>query len=273
MTTDTATRTRPSAAPSPVSPFDATPAEIAAVWDRLWLHTPDDAKDDALIERERRSPRWFRIRDELTRKFGSLNGLRTVELGSGRGDLSVLLSQMGAEVTLLDASDRALDQARHRFDRLQLKASFVRGDMMEPAAGLSPRFQFSLSSGVIEHFRGSDRTRVTRCHHDVLSPGGMTAISVPHSWCLPYRMWKFYLERRGWWPYGMEIPYSKRELVGRVESVGFMKAGGWCSGFWQSVSDQCVKQLLGRRMSWAEAPSILDATMGLVLLVMTERKP
>jgi len=203
MTTTTATTTATNTAaestapaiPAPASAasLDSTPAQIAAVWDRLWLHTPDDAKDDALIERERRSPRWSRITRELIRKFGSVQGLRTVELGSGRGDLSVLLAQAGAEVTLLDASDRALDQARRRFDRLKLNASFVRGNMMEPAGGLSKRFDLSLSSGVIEHFRGSDRTRVIRCHHDALAAGGMTAISVPHAWCLPYRLWKFYL--------------------------------------------------------------------------------
>jgi len=70
----------------------------------------------------------------------------------------------------------------------------------------------------------------------------------------------------------MEIPYSKRELIDRVASVGFTHAGGWCSGFWQSVSDQCIKQVFGRRLSWADARSVLDAKMGLVLLVMAERQ-
>lgn len=272
MSSDTVTPRTRAAIPSMARPLESTPAEIAAVWDRLWLHTPDDAKDNRLIDRERRSPRWSRIRGELTSHFGSLEGLRTIELGSGRGDLSVLLAQMGAEVTLLDASDRALDQARRRFERLELNASFVRGDMMERAGGVADRFDLSLSSGVIEHFRGSDRTRVIQCHHDVLSAGGMTAISVPHAWCLPYRLWKFYLERRGWWPYGMEIPYSKGELLQRADLVGFANGKAWCSGFWQSVSDQWGKTLLGRGPDWVDKRSIWDATMGLVLLVMAERR-
>lgn len=253
------------------SALGATPREIADVWDRLWLHEPDDTRDDALIERERRSARWSRIHQQLTKRFGSLQGLRTIELGSGRGDLSVLLAQCGATVTLLDASDRALDQARRRFDRLKLSGSFVRGDMMDPGAGVDGRFQLSLSSGVIEHFRGADRTRVVQCHYEVLSPGGMTAISVPHAHCLPYRLWKLYLERRGWWPYGMEIPYSKRELVGRALAAGFSDAQAWCSGFWQSVSDQWGKQLFGRGFRWGDNPSVFDAAMGLVLLVTAER--
>ena len=52
----------------------------------------------------------------LNNAFGRIKGLNTIELGSGRGDLSVLLAERGANVTLLDASDAALEQARERFD-------------------------------------------------------------------------------------------------------------------------------------------------------------
>ncbi len=191
-----------------------------AVWDRLWRQRPPDARDATLIARERRSPRWRTIVAKLEAWFGTLAGLRTIELGSGRGDLSALLGQRGARVTLLDTSDRALAQARHRFDRMRLKAEFVQADMLGALDRVREPFDVALSSGVIEHFTSQDRTRAVRAHYDVLRRGGATIISVPHAWCLPYRMWKSYLELRGWWPYGMELPYSTRELSRRAFGAG-----------------------------------------------------
>jgi len=270
LTTVEPTATEPDAPLSPVVCADAV-SDIPAVWDNLWRHAPSVARDDALIDRERRSPRWRRVASELAAGFGSIAGLRTIELGSGRGDLSALLAQLGAEVTLLDTSERALEQAQARFERLGLRVACVCSDMLDYANGASGTFDVSLSSGVIEHFRGDDRTRVIRSHFDVLRPGGMTVISVPHRWCLPYRLWKFYLELRGWWPYGMEIPYSKAELLRRARQVGFEPTGAWCMGFWQSVGDHWGKSLLRRRVDWVETRSCLDGVMGLVLLMIARR--
>ena len=258
---------------APAPPKARGGRDIPAVWDNLWRHAPSVAKDDALIDRERRSPRWKRVASELATGFGSIAGLRTIELGSGRGDLSALLAQLGAEVTLLDTSERALEQARARFERLGLPVQCVCGDMLNKSNGTAGQFDVSLSSGVIEHFRGDDRTRVIQSHFDVLKPGGMTVISVPHSRCLPYRLWKFYLELRGWWPYGMEIPYSKAELLTRARQIGFDKANGWCMGFWQSVGDHWGKSLLGRGVDWVDKRSCLDSAMGLVLLMIARRAP
>ena len=125
------------------------------VWDRLWRHVPSAARDDELLTRERRSPRWSLFVARLEATFGSLVGLRTIELGSGRGDLSVLLAERGADVTLFDASDVGLDQARRRFDRRNLPASFVRGDLLGPLDEWTGQFHVALSSGVIEHFAGA----------------------------------------------------------------------------------------------------------------------
>lgn len=263
--------TSPADTSAPASPGARAGTDIPAVWDNLWRHAPSVAKDDALIERERRSPRWRRVASELAAGFGSITGLRTIELGSGRGDLSALLAQLGAEVTLLDTSERALAQAQARFDRLGLEVRCVCGDMLDESNGIAGQFDVSLSSGVIEHFRGDDRTRVIRSHFDVLTPGGMTVISVPHARCLPYRLWKFYLELRGWWPYGMEIPYSKAELLRRARQIGFDQADAWCMGFWQSVGDHWGKSFLGRGVDWVDKRSCLDGVMGLVLLMIARR--
>jgi len=241
------------------------------VWDRLWRYPHGAARDDALLEREQRSPRWSHIVSALSAAFGRIDGLRTVELGSGRGDLSALLAQHGAEVTLVDMSAAGLNQARRRFDRLNIDASFVQADLLTDSDELRDRFDVSLSSGVIEHFRGRGRTRALRAHRNVLRAGGVTMVSVPHAWCVPYRLWKLYLETRGAWPYGLEIPYSRSELIARAREAGLDDVRTTTMGFWQSVGDHWGRSVLHRGPDWVARRSILDRSMGLILL-LTARK-
>ncbi len=254
------------AAAGAIAPRSA--ADVPATWDRLWRYAPTDERDDTLLDRERRAPRWSLIRDRLTATFGTLRGLQTLELGSGRGDLSTLLAMEGAEVTLLDTSNRALDQARHRFDRLGLPARFERGDLFSPSAELRGRFDVALSSGVIEHFERDARTEAFRAHADTLNRRGVAVISVPNAWCPSYRFWKSYYELRGWWPYGMEIPYSRREMIRRGRTAGFHRVEVQGVGFWQSIGDHLGRGLLGRGPDWVARPSSLDSAMGMSLVFL-----
>ena len=255
---------------SRVSPSRVAPAR-APDWDRLWRHCPGETQDDALIARERGSQRWASIHERLEEVFGSTRGLRTVELGSGRGDLSALLAEAGARVTLLDSSAAALSQARLRFARLGLPATYEQGDIFETHQAWRGSFDVALSSGVIEHFHGEQRTRIVRIHYDILEPGGLAIISVPNAWCIPYRVWKFYLELRRWWPYGLEIPYTRSELVQRARAAGFSRVEARCMGLWQSVSAHLMRGLLGLNVDWSRRSSFLDRTMGSTLLVFGRR--
>lgn len=241
------------------------------VWDRVWQAPHSEKKDDTLLANERRNPRWLMIVERLTSTFGSLKGLRTIELGSGRGDLSTLLAQQGAQVTLLDASEKALGQARHRFSRLELSAEFRKGDIFAESDTSQGRYDVTLSSGVIEHFKGQERSAVIAAHHRLLRPGGIAIISVPHAWCLPYRVWKKYLELRGCWPYGFELPYSRRELIQRSRDAGLVSIETKCLGFWHSISAHWLRNLAGYQVDWSERKSIFDASMGLTLLMMGRR--
>lgn len=242
-----------------------------AVWERLWQHCPSDAKDNVALERERRSVRWLTIVRRLHATFGSVSGLRTVELGSGRGDLSVLLAERGADVTLLDASEKALEQAEHRFTRLGLSATYQEVDMLHLNEAILNRFDVALSSGVIEHFKDEERTRVIRAHRDSVRPGGIVIISVPNAWCLSYRMWKLYLELRGWWPYGVEIPYTKGELDRRAREAGLRRLDVKTTGFWQSVSAHWARNLLKWNVDWSHHRSWLDSVQGVNLLLFGTR--
>lgn len=241
------------------------------VWRRVWRHAATPAKDDALIERERRSPRFTAILDRIDAIFGGPRGLRTIELGSGRGDLSVLLARMGARVTLLDFTDAALDSARERFDRLGLAADYVQADMLGDRSAWDGQFDISLSSGVIEHFAGPDRIATVKAHFHALRPGGMAMISVPNAWCVSYRAWKAWLELRGWWPYGMEIPYTRRELQRLTQQAGFESVTTSTFGFWQSLGDHWGRSIFKCNVDWAEKNSFLDRVQGMTLLAFARR--
>ena len=257
--------------PTPViTRADRDPA-APGVWEKAWRHRPSAEKDDALLARERAGPRFAAILARLQATFGRVQGLRTIELGCGRGDLSALLARQGAEVTLFDRSDAALREARWRFDRLGLDAHYSTGDMLEPAGPRAGAFDVALSSGVIEHFTGDDRTLALRAHLDVLAPGGLAVVSVPNAWCPPYRLWKFYLELRGWWPYGRELPYTRREILRRAGQAGFARVSACCAGLWQSVGDHLLRDMRGRRVDWAGLRSPFDRWFGFVLLLFAWR--
>ncbi len=243
-----------------------------AIWDRVWDHQPADARDDQLIARERRSARWSLFVERMGEHFGSISGLRTIELGSGRGDLSALLAQEGADVTLLDASDKALAQARHRFKRLGLQANFIKGDIFSWPDHSHCDYDVALSSGVIEHFVDQTRTAIIDAHRRAVRPGGMVVISVPHAHCLPYRLWKSYLQLRGWWPYGLEIPYTRRELVRRAREAGLTDPRGHCVEFWHSVSAHLIKPFLKVPVDWMGRRSVWDSIMGSTLVLFAQRE-
>jgi cyclopropane fatty-acyl-phospholipid synthase-like methyltransferase len=252
-------------------PLPSLSAQGAGVWDRLWRHAPSAEKDETLLARERAGHRWREIRRQIEGTFGTVRGLRTIELGAGRGDLSVILAECGAEVTLLDASERAHRQARERFDRLGLDANYVTADMLGSLDEQAGRFDLAVSSGVVEHFEGEQRARALAGHHAALRPGGMAVVSVPHAWCLPYRLWKLYLETRGWWPYGMEIPYSQGELSRRAMDAGFGRVEVSAYGLWQSVGDHWLKSIFHRKVDLSLKRSRVDNWLGMTALCFAWR--
>lgn len=244
----------------------------AQVWERLWRDAPDVRKDHDILLRERKGPRWSALRERLAATFGTLRGLRTIELGSGRGDVSVLLAQAGADVTLLDYAPRALDLARERFRRLGLEARFIRADFLVDRLDLAEQFDVALSIGVVEHFKDDNRTAALRAHHDVLRPGGVVAVSVPYAGCPTYRLWKAWLEWRGWWPYGLEIPYTRRELRRRAREAGFHDIRLDTFGWRESCTDHFHRQLLRRNVPVDPSRSPLDRWVGAVLLLLARRE-
>jgi SAM-dependent methyltransferase len=246
---------------------------MSEVWEAVWagaerptdgLDSPDGAAFDA---------RWRRIRDLLAARHGSLHGVRTIELGAGRGDYSTLLAGLGADVTLLDLNARALQAARGRFRRLGLPAQFVQADLFRLPAATVGAFDAALSFGLLEHFRGARRGRVAAAHAATLRRGGLAFISVPHAVCLPYRLYKAYLEARHWWPYGSEHPVCRWTMRRVARDAGLRPLWTLATSHRKAVF--LLAGALGLRRlvrdDWRRA-SRLDRWVGMDLMLCAERE-
>jgi len=243
----------------------------AQTWDQVHA----DADLHAAAQRltlARQSTRWQTFRNHLRSSYGD-RALDCVELGSGSGDISVLLAQLGHRVTLVDFSRAALEHARRRFEALGLSAQFVREDIFEFSKRHAGAYDVSVSLGVAEHFEAELRDSIVAAHARVLRPGGTTLISVPHARCLPYRLWKLYLECRGAWPYGHEQPFTPAELRGIAQRSGLERCSTYNSGFAASVDACLLLPLTGRRRGWREGPAWLNKLSGWEVNLLAQRGP
>jgi SAM-dependent methyltransferase len=191
--------------------------ERAADWDAQWRTEP---LDPAAARAEERTPRW-RAQERLVReRFGGFDGVKAVELGSGRGLNGVLYASRGAEVTLVDSSRLALDQAAELFAALGAEFRAVEADVFALPAALKGSFDVAMSFGLCEHFLGERRLAVVKAHLELVRPGGLALLGVPNRRAPAYRLWLATLKRRGTWPLGTEEPFSEGELVEAARAAG-----------------------------------------------------
>jgi SAM-dependent methyltransferase len=246
--------------------------ERAANWNEQWRHEPLDLEAPA---REERTPRW-RAQEALVRdRFGGFEGLKVIEIGSGRGTNALLYAERGAHVTLLDQSETALEQARALFAAHALEAEVVVADLFNPPAELLDAFDVSMSFGLCEHFLGERRLGVVRAHLVLLRPGGVAMLGVPNRWGIVYRAWIKTLMLRGSWALGTEVPFSLGELRRLARASGGEPLAPTYGSFAASVVNHGINQALfklgrpGLPVPQARAP-VLDR-LGYELLLPVAR--
>src|SRR5271157_958982 len=111
----------------------------AQTWDSLWKGINDEEQTYRLAK-ERSSIRWKRIREVLRHEFGSIEGLRSVELGAGLATVSTLMAQEGADISIIDYSPRALDICGNILRKLNIEASLYEADGLNLPAELIAKF-------------------------------------------------------------------------------------------------------------------------------------
>lgn len=196
--------------------------EHKKIWDDFWKATNLSLSyDRAILRQEFASIRWKKIENNILDKYGSFKGLRVIEVGSGRGEISSLMAIKGARVSLLDYSSIALERARTLFKNLGLDADFIIADAMNVPKELLGKFDISMSFGLAEHFTYPQRKTIFQVHRDLLNNRGSSFVEVPNKYCLPYIIFKKLAQFLGYWSVGLEIPFSRSELKKNAILTGF----------------------------------------------------
>ncbi len=184
-----------------------------SVWEDHWqTEQLTEQSVRKMVNRESRTWRWKTTINVLERKFGTVRGLRTIELGSGKGDVSLLLALAGADVTLFDYEPEALALAKDQFGCYDLTPKTLVGDLFESNGRLRGQFDVAISWGVVEHFQRPVAFQACLAHRRAIHEAGMVVISVPNALSVPYRLNKWVREVRRTWQWGLELPFTPTEL-------------------------------------------------------------
>lgn len=165
------------------------------VWDTLWSSEVSYSWDSLSQI----------IYDEIVRVAGAPGGLQLVETGSGTGKISLRLAEEGARVTLVDYSEKALENSRAAFRQSRQEGTFVLSDIRSLMLS-DNTFDLTWNAGVLEHFDYDEKVTILQECSRVTKPGGSILIFTPYAACLPYRVGKAFSENRGTWMYGVEEP-------------------------------------------------------------------
>lgn len=165
------------------------------VWDTLWSHKVS-YQWDALSQV---------VYDTILKWVNPIQGLNILEAGSGTGKISLRLALEGAKVTLVDYSEKALENSREAFGAESCQGTFILSDIRNIQAP-DHKYDLTWNAGVLEHFTFDEKVTIIKEMARITKPGGIILILTPYAKCLPYRVGKAFAEKQGNWMYGVEEP-------------------------------------------------------------------
>ncbi len=143
---------------------------------------------------------------------------RVLELGCGSGQISLLIAKKyGCNVTLVDNSNSAINQATKLFKNHNISARFAHTDIFR--LSLQEEFDLVHSEGVIEHFHPSDMKRIMLIHKNAARKGGHVITFVPTT-SLCYLLTAWMMKATDNWYFGYEAPISVRQHIRLYEELG-----------------------------------------------------
>lgn len=239
------------------------------------------------VHEEEHGSVWAQIKASLEQNFGSISGLNVIEVGAGSGTYGAIFARHGAKVTVLDYSENALQTSRELYLSLGIDATFILADALSLNEDLKGKYDVSMSFGLAEHFSDQQRLQIIRSHFELLKPNGMTFISVPNLACWPYRLWKYRRTVTGKWNFGMEIPYSRKELSEISKALQVENYSFFGSSFWASFNfvlpfrrwkNSYIKRF--QKHKWLnietlkqKSPGLLDSHLGYALIYVAAKCP
>ena len=237
--------------------------DLVQIWDRV-------AETYAGIDLS--APDYRAYQEHLLARIGPPRGLTACEVGCGSGTTSALLAGLGARVTLVDLSPRALATARDHFHSIQLAADCCRLDGLRMGFR-DGSFDVVWNGGVIEHFSDEGKTSLIREMWRVTKPGGLLLIAVPNARDYPFILGKKLAQWRGKWIFGYEDDLDERRFRGLAAAAGVagaeFRAHNPIVGWWFLPFGRAITKRLGLDTAERHAK---DSRFGHVL-TLAARKP
>jgi ubiquinone/menaquinone biosynthesis C-methylase UbiE len=112
--------------------------------------------------------------------LGDVAGKRTIEIGCGGGQNSIVLAKWGATATGLDPSARQIGYARDLAEKEGVEVTFLEGVAEELTSHPDEGFDIALSSYALDYV--SDLEAAFREAWRVLVPGGIWVFCLSHPW-------------------------------------------------------------------------------------------
>ncbi|HTZ41841.1 MAG TPA: class I SAM-dependent methyltransferase [Candidatus Omnitrophota bacterium] len=114
--------------------------------------------------------------------LGDVNGKRVIEVGSGAGQNSIVLSQHGSISTAFDISKEQLDYGKKLAEKVRVKVDFIRGDFQEIEKYFHPdSFEIAFSAYALQYCKTLDSMNKTfQQIYRILTPEGIFIFSLDH---------------------------------------------------------------------------------------------
>ncbi|HUT53004.1 MAG TPA: methyltransferase domain-containing protein [bacterium] len=230
------------------------------VFDGLWAKARLDKMAAA------RTSSWM---PPFLRELAPGPGRSFLEVGCGTGKISLMLTQAGAQCTLIDLAPNALELATKVYRGEGREAAFCLGDMFHlPFADAS--FDVVWNTGVLEHFdeAGTAAGLAEMCR--VCRPQGKVVAATPSSRALIYRLGKWWRMKKGTWPYGFERPIR---TLRKAAPPGWRRVREYQIGtasqvhFWPFRGQRALTTIVGSLAGSEERRPWLGRILGGYLLV------
>ena len=214
-------------------------------WDKSWSRINSDMQQDRyMVEYAYSLIHWQEMEKRVQEKYGTFKDLKVIEIGSGRGEVALLMALKGAKVTLLDFSPVALEKAASLFGHFNCKATFMKEDVFNMPQSMFGNYDISMSFGFAEHFKYPKRQEVFKEHLSLLKDGGISFISVPNAYCFVYRLSLLVLKLLHKWDV-WEVPFTHSQLRRVAGRAGYPSYAIIGSSSFGAIDQFVVRNILG----------------------------
>ncbi|OGX24088.1 MAG: hypothetical protein A2787_01585 [Omnitrophica WOR_2 bacterium RIFCSPHIGHO2_01_FULL_48_9] len=190
-----------------VEPANLTPTE----WSKVLDTSADVCK---VAERLKRGNyfSWNKVLQQCTD-----DSLKTLDLGSGRGENSAMLALRGKQTTLFDWSADNINFSKKLYQALGKEARYVQGDVTKPLPFADAEFDVVFSCGVFEYFTNEQIASILKETFRVARK--RVIILVPNAYSFFYRLGMWYMQITKKWQWGGERVFTS--LAPQFRAAGF----------------------------------------------------